>query len=234
MTAVTCRPVNADDDDVVRRLFLATMLLGRPLHRPVTRLAEYAELSLGWYLGPGRPDAAVAVDRDGRIVGYALVCTHESAAARWQTTHAARLAALVAADFARGRVDAPSRVFWASRATDVFALARTKRTAPAEAHAHLNIDRSARQGSAALALLAHVDECCRVAGLDRWYGEINERVGRRAGAIERLGGRVVGRESNHSFSKLLGEPVERLTVVRDVVEVRPTQAVAAATAVAHR
>jgi hypothetical protein len=231
MTAVRSRPLVPGDDAAVRSLFLATMLLGRPLHRPVSRLREYADLSLGWYLGPGRADAAVAVDREGRLVGYALVCTDEPAAARWQVSGALRLSALVAGDAARGRLDGPSRAFWSARLTDAAGLVRVRRAAPAQAHAHINVDRTARQGSTALALLAHIDERCRAAGHDRWYGEINERTGHRARAVERLGGRVVGREPNHSFSRLLDEPVERLTVVR-VVPAR--QPVPAATAVAQR
>jgi hypothetical protein len=61
-----------------------------------------------------------------------------------------------------------------------------------------------------------VDERCRLAGLDTWYGEVNARGARRAAGLERVGGTVVGRHRNHTFSRLLGEPVVRLTMVRQV------------------
>jgi hypothetical protein len=62
-----------------------------------------------------------------------------------------------------------------------------------------------------------VDEACRTAGRHAWYGEINARAGRRAAAIVRhWGADIVHRAPNHTLSRMLAEPVERLTVRRVV------------------
>jgi hypothetical protein len=67
-----------------------------------------------------------------------------------------------------------------------------------------------------LALVAHIDERCRVAGHDSWYGELNERAGRRIGALQRIGLEVVDVVPNHTLTRLLGEPVRRVTLLRTV------------------
>jgi len=43
---------------------------------------------------------------------------------------------------------------------------------------------------------------------------MNEREGTRRRALERLGAEVVHTAPNHTLTRLLGEPVQRLTLVR--------------------
>jgi hypothetical protein len=64
--------------------------------------------------------------------------------------------------------------------------------------------------------MAHIDERCRLAGCDSWYGELNERDGSRIGALQRIGMEVVDAVPNHTLTMLLGEPVRRLTLLRRV------------------
>jgi hypothetical protein len=61
-----------------------------------------------------------------------------------------------------------------------------------------------------------IDDVCRDAGYGSWCGEINARAGRRTAGIARWGARVVHRAPNRTLTWLRREPVERLTVVREV------------------
>ena len=210
----TVRPLQPGDDDAIAHLFDDTVLLGSPLERLPVVFDHYRALSLGWYLGPGRADAAVATDTTNEVVGYTLVCTDERAAARAGRRDAATLALRVAAEAARGHLDASSRAFYRARARDARALVLTRKSPPAPVHAHLNVRSGARTFSVARALVDHIDTRCRLAGHDAWYGELNERDGSRAGALERLGAEIVSTVPNHTLSGLLGEPVRRLTLVR--------------------
>ena len=210
----TVRSLQPGDDDAIARLFDDTVLLGSPLSQLPVTFEYYRALSLGWYLGPGRDDAAVAADADNEVVGYTLVCTDERAAARAARRGAATLARRVTAAAARGHLDAASRAFYRARARDAWALVLTRRSPPAAVHAHLNVCSDARTFSVARALVDHIDTRCRLAGHGAWYGEMNERHGSRAGALERLGATIVSTAPNHTLSDLLGEPVRRLTLVR--------------------
>lgn len=204
------------DDAVIGDLFAATLLLGRPLGYHLAAAHRYADLCLGWYLGPGRADAAVAVDEHGAIHGYALVCINGAHHARWVRWRSARLAARVLGGLLIGRVDRPSRRFYSDRLRDTMALWRGQRRTEAPAHAHLNVVTGSRSGSAALVLRNHIDERCRVAGITAWSGEINAVVGTRERALERLGLAVVHRDPNHTLSASTGHQVVRLTVHREV------------------
>lgn len=208
------RPLSAADDAEIRRLFDDTVLLGAALTALPTAFDAYRQLSLGWYLGPGRADAAVAVDARGAVVGYTLVCTDEHSAARFGRRGTAELVRRVVGHAARGRLDAESRAFYRARARDAAALATTRRSPPASVHAHLNVRRGARTFSVSRALVDHIDARCRRAGHAAWYGELNEREGARSGALERLGAEIVSAVPNHTLTRLLGEPVRRLTLVR--------------------
>ncbi len=212
----TIRPLAGDDDVAIERLFDDTVLLGSALTHLPAAFDRYRTLSLGWYLGPGRADAAVAEDASGVILGYILVCTDERSAARYGRRGTASLGRQVALDAVRGRLDADSRAFYRDRTRDAAALVATRRSPPAPVHAHLNVRRGARTFSVARALVDHVDARCRLAGHDAWYGELNERDGARAGALERLGAEIVAAVPNHTLSRLLGQPVRRLTLVRTV------------------
>ena len=212
----TIRPLGPADDVAVEQLFDDTVLLGAALAELPVAFDRYRRLSLGWYLGPGRADAAVAEDACGVVVGYTLVCTDERSAARYGRSGTVSLARHVAAHAVRGRLDADSRAFYRERARDAAALVTTRRSPPAPVHAHLNVRRGARTFSVARALVDHVDARCRLAGHDAWFGELNEREGARAGALERLGAEIVAAVPNHTLTRLLGGPVRRLTLVRTV------------------
>ena len=211
---IEARPASVDDVADVEELFARTIALGAALPGPLAEFQAYRDLCLGWYLGDGLGDAAVVRDDEGTLVAYALVCTDEPAGARWSRRRACRLLGRLAWRWARRDLDEPSRRFDALRARDAMTLLRRCRRPAATVHAHLNVDATVRQGSAALALPAHVDERCRTVSAAAWYGEVNARAGRRSAALERLGLEVVDRDVNHTLSALLGEPVERLTVLR--------------------
>jgi hypothetical protein len=211
---ITVRSLEPGDDETIGRLFDETVLLGAALGRLPAAFDHYRTLSLGWYLGPGRRDAAVAVDAAGAVVGYTLVCTDEAAASRWAARSTLVLGGHVAVAAITGRLDRASRVFYRARTHDARALAAARRVPPAPVHAHLNVGRGARTLTVSRALVDHVDRCCRRAGHSVWYGEMNERVGTRRRALERLGGEVVHVEPNRTLTRLLGEPVQRLTLVR--------------------
>ena len=211
---VTVRSLAPDDDAAIEQLFDDTVLLGAALGRHPVAFDHYRRLSLGWYLGPGRCDAAVAVDSSGAIVGYTLVCIDEGAAARCATRATVTLARHVAAAGLAGRLDRDSRTFYRARTRDARALVSARRSPPAPVHAHLNVRSGARTLTVSRALVDHVDARCRAAGHGAWYGELNEREGSRRRALERLGADIVGCVPNHTLSELLGEPVQRLTLVR--------------------
>jgi hypothetical protein len=82
------------------------------------------------------------------------------------------------------------------------------------AHAHLNLTPSVRAGRGGRLLGDHIDSRVRRAGLPGWYGEINAIAGRRAAALERLGGEIVHRAHNHTLSAFAHRRIDRLTVVR--------------------
>jgi hypothetical protein len=212
-TITIARPDGADDAAICE-LFDRTVMLGRSLDELPAAFEQYRQLCVGWYLDAGRADAAVARDAAGAVVGYALVCIDEHDAAKWSRRGSLRLATRVGRQWAAGRLDPISRSFYASRCRDGVDLARARRRPPAAVHAHLNVDKSARTARVALALVAHIDERCRLAGNDSWYGELNERTGSRIRALQRIGLDVVDVVPNRTLTKLLGEPVRRLTVLR--------------------
>ncbi len=213
--AVSVDPPCDDDIVEVERLFTDTVLLGAPLSTPLAGFDAYRELCLAWYLGQGRDDAGVA-RVGGEMTGYALVCTDHGAASRHERRAALILARQLCALAARGQVDASSRAFYRLRLRDARTLARAHRRPPAAVHAHLNVQAGRRSGSTTLALVEHIDRRCCAAGEHRWYGEMNERRGRRGRALTRLGFEIVGVAPNYTLSTLLGTDVDRLTVLRSL------------------
>ncbi|MEO1055842.1 MAG: hypothetical protein AAFY28_02910 [Actinomycetota bacterium] len=205
------------DDDVVeiQRLFDDTVLLGAPSSTSLAGFDAYRALCLAWYLDEGRDDAGVA-RIDGEVSGYALVCTDQRAASRHERRAALTLARQLGALAARRQVDAASRAFYRLRLRDARTLARDHRRPPAAVHAHLNVRAGRRSGSTTLALVEHIDRRCRFAGERRWYGEMNERRGRRSRALARLGFEIVDAAPNYTLSTLLGTDVDRLTVLRSL------------------
>lgn len=210
-TTATIRPLRAGDDPAVRALFRATLALGRPAPFPLP--AGYEGLCLDWYLGPGRDAAAVLCDHDGEVRGYVLVCLDEPAHRRWALPRAVAWAVRSAGTAARGGAEG---AFVRHRAADALAARRAAPASPHPVHAHWSVARGARTGRSGRLLAAHVDRVCADHGLAGWYGEINAPAGRRAAALEHLGGRVVHRQRNATLSWLTGREVERLTVARDL------------------
>jgi hypothetical protein len=213
---VIVRPLErAADTHAVRRVFRATLALGRPVSFPLPGLARYEALCLDWYLGAGREDAAV-VEHDGTVVGYALVCTDPAGHARATRDEALRFAAWAAPRVFARRLPDPARTFWRLRLRDGWVAWRRSGGTPPFPHAHLNLVSGARATRATLELLAHIDRRARVAGLPTWRGEVNAVRGRRRSALERVVGPVVDVVPNQTYSWLAGRPVDRLTVERAV------------------
>ena len=211
--ALTVRPIGPHDDAAIHALFRSTIALGRPLPFELPILDEYAALCLDWYLHDGRGDGAV-VENGGVFAGYVLVCTDTRAQQQWARRRAVALGRHALAAIASGRVSARARRFLLLRMRDGLALRSAP--VPRPMHAHLNLHAGSHRTWAAPMLRDRVDTVCRVVGASGWYGEVNAKVGRRAVALERLVGPVVHRTPNRTCSWLAGEPVERLTVVRDL------------------
>lgn len=209
------RALRDGDDDDIAEVFRSTLVLGAGLAAPPPDLLRYQALCLDWYLDAGRPDAAVLEGGDGRVVGYALVCTDPDRHRRWVRRAGARFAAGVALRWAAGRYPPDAARFHRLRLRDGWTLWRHAPPALAQlGHAHVNLLPEARAAQAGRLLAAHVDARVARAGLPGWFGEINAAAGTRARALERLGGVIVHRAPNHTLTALAGQPVERLTVVR--------------------
>lgn len=213
------RPLRVADLPAVRRLFRDTIALGGPLPFALPGLAAYEALCLDWYLGPGREAAAVLADGDD-VRGYVLVCLDGPAYRRWAVPAALTWAAGAAARGLTGGLRGPAATFVRLRVVDGVAAWRGGPPEPAPAHAHVNLARGARRG-AGFRLAGHVDRTTAAAGLPGWYGEINARAGRRALAVEHRQGHVVHRAHNRTLSWLVGEAVERLTILRRLAELSP-------------
>jgi NTE family protein len=211
----------SSDHDAVRAIFRSTLLLGRELPFSVPDLARYESLCLDWYLGPGREDAAVVEADDGRVVGYALVCIDSEAHTRWMRRQAARFALSLGPGFVLGRYRGDAARFYRCRLRDGMAMWRSGPGAPMPAHVHLNLEQGWRDGGARRLLTNHIDDRVRRAGLLGWCGEINALAGHRRRALERMGGRIAHRAPNHTLTAFLGQPVERLTLVRSLTPELP-------------
>lgn len=207
---------DAADDDRIRAIFRATLAMGAGVAFVIPDLDRYEALCLDWYLGPGRDDAAVLEAADGRVGGYALVCTSPDAHRRWTRRHAARFAVMVVAGFARGRYRGEAARFYRFRMHDGWSLRTRPAAVTGLGHAHVNLVPALRAGRAGRVLAAHIDDRVSHAGLPGWFGEINAVSGHRAAALERLGGTVVHRAPNRTMSELTGLRVDRLTVVRSL------------------
>ena len=216
------RALTEADQTELRRLFRDTLVMGRPLLFPLADGGRYESLCLDWYLGPGRQDAAV-VDAGGETVGFALVCTDQTAYARWVRGRATRYALYAGLTLLRTSPRSPVARFQRCRLRDGWVMFRGPEP-PFPAHAHVNVLPHRLASWAGLVLVRWVDERCRRAGRHGWYGEINAPVGKRAGALERVVGPVVHRAPNHTLTWLVGRPVERLTVARTLSSAAGTAA----------
>lgn len=211
VTATSVRPSRAGEARDVRRIFRDTLLLGRPLPIDGGFLYAYESLCLDWHLTNGT--VLVAVE-DGRVRGYLLACLDQARYERWATRRAVRWAQRALTQIALGELRGDARRFVLLRIRDGLDAWRHAPPAPFGAHAHLNLDASVRDAGIGHRLAAAMDELVATAGLDGWFGELNVPEGRSLGAIEAAGAVVVHRQRNHTFSWLLGQPVDRATIAR--------------------
>jgi hypothetical protein len=209
-------PLQTEHAADIRRIFLGTYALGRPLPFLLDGADAFVDLNLGWYLRHAADDAVVVVDDMGTVVGYCLVCCDPEHHGWWVRRRTATTTAHLVGLLLRGRVGAPSRAFYVRRLRDARALARSHRHRPPLPHAHVNLLAGYRDGSASRRVLDHVDDRCRRHGQHAWVGEINARGGHRAAGLERVAGAVVETHRNHTLSCVAGEPVVRLTMRRSV------------------
>jgi hypothetical protein len=213
--AVTVRGLDGPADErAVATLFDDTVLLGGGFAAVPAGFDTYRDLCTGWYLGPGRDAVGLAVDTGDVPVGYAFVCTDEESAHRWARRAVLRAGGAIGRTALHGHLDRAGAAFYRARLRDLGGLVRARASPPAPAHAHLNVVAGARRGEVTIALIGHIDAVCRAAGHSSWYGEMNERAGRRRRGLERLGFRIVASAPNRTLTAAVGERVERLTVVR--------------------
>ena len=208
---VRIRPLRSGEEDEVRRIFRATLLLGQPLPFEDRSLVSYSRLCLDWYLTRG---TVLVADTDGQIRGYLLACLDQPGYERWSRWHAAAWGLRATARIALGTCRGPARRFAWLRIRDGLATVWTAPAAPMPAHAHVNLDPEIRAGATGHRLVAAMDAMVEAAGLPGWFGELNVPPGRSLAAIERAGAAVVHRQRNLTFSWLLASPVERATIVR--------------------
>jgi hypothetical protein len=213
LSSVVVRPLTPRDDEAVIGIFEATLLLGHRTATPLALFDRYADLCLGWYLGPGRNDAAVA-SIDDQIVGYALVCADSVGQAKWVRRRTPKLMTAVSRRLVTGSLDPFSRRFYAGRARDARTLWRSGSAPPYPVHAHLNVLPHGRTGTVALLLRDHIDERTRQSHSPGWWAEMNAIDGRRERALERLGLQVTHRQRSETMSSLLERDVVRLTIHR--------------------
>ena len=201
----------------VRHLFHETFLMGKPLGFPLDEVSLYEELSLAWYMTNASHLGAVAL-RDDEVVGYALVCTDPVAYDEWLAKIAKKLTRRVFTRLVTFRLSGRSRKFYRLRFLDSLTVWKSRKKLPVDvgAHVHMNIKEGERSGAVALALLGHIDHVCRDHGVTSWIGEINASLGSRERALARVLGEIIAIEPNRTFTDLVGHPVNRLTVRRDL------------------
>ena len=208
---VRIRPLRSGEQDEVRRIFRATLLLGKPLPFDDRTLASYERLCLDWYLKRG---TVLVADVNGDVRGYLLACLDQPGYERWSRRRAASWGLRAGVRIAVGACRGPARRFAWLRIRDGLATVRGAPAAPLPAHAHLNLEPEIRAGTTGHRLAVAMDELVAAAGLPGWFGEMNVPPGRSLAAIERAGARATHRQPNLTFSWLLAEPVDRVTIVR--------------------
>lgn len=204
-------------ESAVRRLFQETILMGKPLGFPLDEIGLYEELSLSWYITNAAHLGAVAI-RDDEVVGYALVCTDPVAYDEWLAKIVKKLTRRVFIRLITFCLSARSRKFYRLRFLDSLTVWKSRKRLPLDvgAHVHMNIKEGERSGAVALALLGHIDHVCRDQSVVSWIGEINASLGSRERALARVLGEIIAIEPNRTFTDLVGHPVNRLTVRRDL------------------
>jgi hypothetical protein len=207
------RLLRRSDAPAVRRIFRATLAMGRPLPFDHPVLEGYEALCLGWYLGPGAGTAVVAVDDDERVRGYLLGCLDQRGYDRWVRHAALRWSAGAASLALNGRLRGAAATFVRLRIADGLTSLRQP-SLPHPAHAHFNLDGDVRDLGTGHRLAGAMDRMVEAAGLTGWSGELNVPAGGSLAALLRQGAVEHARMPNRTFSWLLRHPVERVTLDR--------------------
>ena len=217
MSAVQLEAID-EHRDSVSRLFWDNMLIGQSLPFQLTCRTQFEQFCLDWYFA-NSADSAVAV-KDGRVVGYALVCIDHDSFHRGERRNLARLVLSLIVALVTFRANRQSIEFYARRLRDSVSLLASRRQIPddVDVHAHVNIDHAHHNGVVARTLRDHIDGRCMSLGRRGWFGEMNAVGGSRVVGLQRVVGHVVSVEPNHTFSWLLGQPVSRLTTVRTMTD----------------
>ena len=222
------RLATRDDLRAITNLALSTFALGSEVSGIWMR--SYVEACTKPYLS-GATGSVVAVDDAGQVIAYALV---SSLSSRWEWRQRASVAVhLLSVPLALLGGGRPARQFYLDRCRDLPDLIRSAADQGGSPHAHFNITDGHRSGTVALTMLASVDAAVAETGAHRWFGEINARVGKRATALERLGFVVRHRVPNHTLTRLVGRPVERLVVERRLTDQGDVRDLGATMARAH-
>jgi hypothetical protein len=203
-------------EDEVRRIFRATLIVGKPMSANLINFDLYESMCLDWYLIHEPANAAVVLDENHCVLGYALVCLETETYERWLKAKAYKVARKNFIALLLGRMSKVDRQFYSRRFLDSFtvALSRSKADIHSEPHAHLNIVPGSRTGGTALTLLEHIDTVCRKSGSNSWVGEVNAMGNKRSKALVRVVGQVIDSKKNRTASHFAGTEVNRLTVRR--------------------
>lgn len=214
------RNLGQEDDKAISHIFRSTFVMGKPIP-DYPDFDAYEWFSLGWYLTAGRDDARVLLVDDD-VVGYVLVCTQQMEHSRWQRRELRNYLGRIGPKIALRRYPKDADRFYRDRIEDGFLLWRDTPYAvlnaeiKPEAHAHFNVALGSRGSLAIADFVAHIDSVCRRDGIEAWLGQMNTKRGQRATVLERYGAQIVDRATNLTLSRLCREPVERLTVVRQI------------------
>lgn len=205
----------------VRAIFRQTFFIGRPLETKLDNYEMYESLCLDWYLNHHPEGSSVCIDRQTNVVvGYVLVCTMPADYAEWLKKSAQRLFRKNFFHLLTLRMSRQGFQFYFRRFLDAMTVNGSRHRLGIEnsPHVHMNLLPSVRSGAIALHLLSFADDQCRQVGFESWIGEINSFSGRRSRAVERFVGDVIHVAPNRTASYFLGQKVERLTVLRTVIQ----------------
>ena len=210
------RPLRPGDSLEVRCIVRAMIVLGRPIDLEYADLVSYERLCIDWYLTEGRADVRV-VEQDGKIIGCLLACLDQPAYDTWLRRRALWWAARALHRLMTGRLGSDARRFVALRIRDGFSGRQAVQLPRFPAHARLYVTEELEGGDVRRRLVTAMDDMVEAAGLPGWYGRIDIPEDQSTQVLEREGFRVVNRMRNQTGSWLLGTPVRRVTVARELM-----------------
>jgi hypothetical protein len=201
----------------VSELFRSSMCLGKPLPFHLSFMQTYEDLCIGWYLQSDESHSVVAIV-DNKVVGYAFVCAESESLDKWVARRTLKLLFVVCLCRLIGKVDKRSWNFYCNRARDAKRAWKLRRSVAQwpTISVHMNIEDEYRKGEVSLAMRNFIDGVCRESGNQFWVGEVNALGEKRARALSRVVGEVIGIRKNLTLSAVLGEDIRLVTVVREV------------------